>query len=51
MAVRLAALKGLPADGAAATAAVGANNVRAGFYHAPENRVPDSQRADELMSR
>ena len=47
MAVRLAALKGLPAaDGAAA------NNVSGkGFYHAPESRVPDAQRADELMGR
>ena len=47
MAVRLAALKGLPAaDGAAA------NNVSGkGFYHAPERRVPDAQRADELMGR
>ena len=57
MAVRLAALKGLPTVSDIARSANaghghgGANNLHAGFYHAPESRVPDPQRADQLMDR
>jgi len=54
MAVRLAALKGVSISEIAATANAGhggANNFHAGFYHAPESRVPDPQRADQLMGR
>ena len=54
MAVRLAALKGVSISEIAASANAGhggTNNVHAGFYHAPENRVPDPQRADQLMDR
>ena len=54
MAVRLAALKGVSISEIAATANAGhggANNFHAGFYHAPESRVPDPQRADQLMDR
>ena len=57
MAVRLAALKGLPTVSDIARSANaghchgGTNNFHAGFYHAPESRVPDPQRADQLMDR
>ena len=54
MAVRLAALKGVSISEIAASANAGhggTNNVHAGFYHAPESRVPDPQRADQLMDR
>ena len=54
MAVRLAALKGVSISEIAATANTGhsgANNLHVGFYHAPESRVPDPQRADQLMDR
>ena len=46
MADRLAALKGVRQQ-----PGTDQNPQSVGFYHAPENNVPDAARADQLMSR
>ncbi len=48
---RLATLKGVPQSEEAKVNGGGDPSIAAGFYHAPESRVPDATRAEDLISR